>query len=36
MGVWGAGLFSDDTALDVRGAYRERLANGMAGPEATD
>src|SRR5690348_12038595 len=36
MGVWGAGLFSDDTALDVRGAYRERLANGMAGPAATD
>jgi hypothetical protein len=35
MGVWGAGLFSDDTALDVKGAYRERLAQGMSGADAT-
>jgi hypothetical protein len=36
MGVWGTGLFSDDTALDVRDAYRTCLAEGMEGAEATE
>lgn len=36
MGVWGAGLFSDDTAADVRAEYRDCLADGMDGPDATD
>jgi hypothetical protein len=36
MGTWGAGLLSDDTALDVRDTYREYLAEGMDGPAATD
>jgi len=36
MGTWGAGLFSDDTALDVRNSYRDCLADGLEGPSATD
>lgn len=36
MGVWGTGLFSDDTALDVRDAYRKCLLEGMDGAPATD
>jgi hypothetical protein len=36
MGVWGTGIFSDDTASDVRAAYREYLAQGMDGMAATD
>lgn len=35
MGTWGAGLFSNDTALDARDAYRDCLAQGMDGPAAT-
>ena len=36
MGVWGAGIFSDDTAADVRDEYRNYLADGMDGPSATN
>jgi hypothetical protein len=36
MGVWGTGVFSDDTAADVRDEYRQCLADGMTGAEATD
>lgn len=36
MGVWSTALFGDDTACDVRDAYRELVANGSSGPEATD
>lgn len=35
MGVWGTGLYSDDTACDVRDEYRDTLGNGVAEPEAT-
>lgn len=36
MGTWGPGIFSDDTAADVRDDYRERIGDGMPGPEATN
>lgn len=36
MGTWGTGLFSDDTALDVRSDYRNALGDGLDGPTATD
>jgi hypothetical protein len=36
MGVWGTSIFSDDTASDVRGDYRDLVGNGLAGLEATD
>lgn len=36
MGVWGAGIFSDGTAADVRDDYRECLAEAMNGPAATE
>ena len=36
MGVWGAGIFSDDTAADVRDEYRDCLAEGLGGTAATD
>lgn len=35
MGAWGAGIFSDDLALDVRDDYRELIGAGHEGPEAT-
>jgi hypothetical protein len=35
MGAWGTGLFSDDTACDIRDSYKEHLGNGLSGPEAT-
>jgi hypothetical protein len=35
MGASGAGLFADDVACDVRAAYRDLLADGLAGPKAT-
>lgn len=35
MGAWGAALFSDDTACDVRDGYRELLEDGTADDEAT-
>ena len=36
MGTWGYGLFSDDTANDIRGLYRDYLLEGLSGPAATD
>jgi hypothetical protein len=35
MGVWGTGLFQDDTACDIRDNYKDHLGNGLTGPEAT-
>ena len=35
MGVWGAGVFQDDTAADIREEYRDHIGNGLSGPEAT-
>jgi hypothetical protein len=34
MGADGAGLFADDTAADVRDAYRDALEDGLADAEA--
>src|SRR5262245_23045535 len=36
MGAWGAAVFSDDTALDVREAYRDLLSDGLDDAAATD
>jgi hypothetical protein len=36
MGAWGIGVFSDDTACDIRGDYRDLIGDGHPGPEATD
>jgi hypothetical protein len=36
VGADGPGLFSDDTACDVRSSYRELVGDGLSGPEATD
>lgn len=35
MGAWGPGIFSDDTACDIRDDYREYLGQGLAGEQAT-
>jgi len=35
MGAWGTGLFSDDTACDVRDSYVDFVGDGLTGPEAT-
>jgi hypothetical protein len=35
MGVWGTGIFQDDTACDIRDSYRDYLGQGMTGSEAT-
>ncbi|MCJ7824680.1 MAG: hypothetical protein MUP44_07265 [Anaerolineales bacterium] len=35
MGTWGTGLYSDDTACDVRNDYRDILGDGISEPEAT-
>lgn len=35
MGVWGTGIFQDDTASDIRDSYKDLLSNGLTGPEAT-
>jgi hypothetical protein len=34
MGTWGIGLWSDDTAADIRASYREALENGASDEEA--
>jgi hypothetical protein len=36
VGAWGAGIFSDDTAADVREEYRTCLQDGLSGIEATN
>lgn len=35
MGAWGTGLYSDDTACDVRDNYKDILGDGIEEPEAT-
>jgi hypothetical protein len=35
MGAWGPGIFSDDTACDIRDDYREYLGEGLTGEQAT-
>lgn len=35
MGAWGAAIFSDDTACDIRSDYRELLEDGIDDAEAT-
>ncbi|MFC8922622.1 hypothetical protein [Cellulosimicrobium sp. NPDC057127] len=35
MGTWGPGIFSDDTAADVRGDYRAHVEDGVPDDEAT-
>ncbi|HEY2470596.1 MAG TPA: hypothetical protein VGI45_22570 [Terracidiphilus sp.] len=36
MGVWGTGIFQDDSACDIRDTYRDYLGQGMTGPKATE
>lgn len=36
MGAWGTGLYSDDTACDVRDDYKDILGDGISEPEATE
>lgn len=36
MGAWGTGLYSDDTACDVREDYKDFLGDGISEPEATE
>lgn len=36
MGTWGVGIFSDDLASDVRGDWRDAIADGLSPQEATD
>lgn len=36
MGTWGPGIFSDDLACDLRDEYRDLVADGLSGEEATD
>lgn len=35
MGAWGPAIFSDDTAADIRGSYRELLEDQVPDDEAT-
>jgi hypothetical protein len=35
VGAWGPAIFSDDTACDVRDSYRDLVAEGVDGAEAT-
>lgn len=36
MSYSGAGLYGDDAGVDVRGRYRDLMADGMSGADATD
>jgi hypothetical protein len=36
VGTWGTGIFADDVADDVRHAYRQLVADGSSGSQATD
>ncbi len=36
MGTWGTGIFADDNAADLREDFRDMIARGISGPEATD
>jgi hypothetical protein len=35
MGTWSASIFGDDTALDIRSAFREMIADGLSPEKAT-
>jgi hypothetical protein len=35
MGAWGPGIFSNDTAADIRGDFREALEDGLTPAQAT-
>lgn len=35
MGTWGTALFSDDLALDIKGEFRDLIAEGVTSEEAT-
>src|SRR5512146_2246457 len=35
MGVWGTGIFQDDTASDIRDEYKDLIGNGSSGADAT-
>lgn len=35
MGTWGTGLYSDDTACDVRDNYKDIIGDGISEPDAT-
>jgi hypothetical protein len=35
MGTWGAGIFDDDTSLDVQAEYEEALEDGLSVKKAT-
>lgn len=35
MGTWGPAIFSDDLAMDIRGQFRDLIAEGMTPQEAT-
>jgi hypothetical protein len=36
MGTWGTGIFSNDTAADIRGDFRELLEDGLTPEQATE
>jgi hypothetical protein len=36
MGTWGPAIFSDDTASDIRGDYKDLLGDGLSPSDATD
>jgi hypothetical protein len=36
MGTWGVGLYSDDSACDIRDDYKDILGGGISEPEATN
>lgn len=35
MGAWGPGIFSDDTACDVRDEFRDLIGDGVSPEDAT-
>lgn len=35
MGTWGTGLYSNDSACDIRGDYIDKLKRGKTNDEAT-
>jgi hypothetical protein len=36
VGTWGPGIFSDDTACDVRAGWRDLIGDGLSAEEATE
>ena len=35
MGTWGTGIFSDDFALDIKGEFCDKIADGISPADAT-